>query len=189
MIVVPASVVNHFSFLFTYPSRFLSCWLCSSSRKAVSTLRTIDVLSPSWNVVDAPLPVSEDSAMLIFFNVAGDPSILSSTEESRARLHGVLGVLAAALHPRGSMAIAIESTCSTSVAFMEGEPLSFVRHDESVFRVGQEYLPRTCRLGLVAFVTPGPSRRAFFCGDYGWTFNLRFASLQTVLLIANSSSL
>ncbi|CAM9580097.1 unnamed protein product [Ectocarpus fasciculatus] len=48
--------------------------------------------------------------MLIFFNVGVDPSILLSAPDSTARLDRVLVNLAAALHPRGTMAIAMEST-------------------------------------------------------------------------------
>lgn len=68
------------------------------------------MLHRTWNVNTCRLEAKPDSIMLAFFNVASDPSILASTEDDEPRLVRALTELQATLHPKGTLALPLEST-------------------------------------------------------------------------------
>lgn len=87
-------------------------------------VQTVDVLSSSWDVAEDVLKVKDGSTMLAFFNIAVDASILNPADDCRERLNRVLVALHTALHPKGTLAIALETTSSLDFPYMEGEPLA-----------------------------------------------------------------
>ena len=91
-------------------------------RLAVSEVQQVDVLSPTWSVATDGLKVDDESLMLIFLNIARDPSVVLPS--SGERLLTIASQFASALHPHGSLAIAMDSTASFDMNHIKSKCLS-----------------------------------------------------------------
>lgn len=87
----------------------------------MAAVQTIDPIRQGWNASTNPLQAESDSVMLAILNIAGDVSILSNSPGPKERLRNVLSELAGVLHPRGTLAIPMESSTSFDFAYLEGE--------------------------------------------------------------------
>lgn len=90
-------------------------------RAAVADVQVLDPLSPTWNPNEQAFQTGEETIMLAFLNVAGDPSILETSAKSRERLLSVVMHIAGRLHTRGTLAIPMESNWRVDFGHIDGE--------------------------------------------------------------------